>query len=725
MRQLSLDPSSGALTIRDVPRPATPSDGILVQVAHSLVSSGTERSKVDLASKPLWQKAQERPDQVRKVLESVSTEGIVATAFKVRQRLSAPQPLGYSLSGIVIGVGERCEGFCLGMPVACGGVSASHAEVVAVPRNLAVPVPEGAALPDAAFATVASVALHGIRTGGVTLGDRVLVIGAGLIGQLTVRLCAAAGGHVFAVDPRGERAALAAESGAEQIDTACDRSSAQRVLDWSRGRGADVVLITAGGSGSDALELAGAAARDRARVVVVGAVGLEIPRELFYEKELSLIVSRSYGPGRYDPEFEDKGYAYPPGFVPWTERRNMEEILSLLASGRLALDGLRVLVPFEQAPKAYELLGSASPPISIVLDYEGASRRAAVPTKDSASNPPSLSEPTPHIPRPLRVSFVGMGNFASTYLLPAVKPVAESLEYVVTGSPLKAEHARKRSAFRAAATDARAAIEDPRTDVVFIATRHDTHARYVEAALRAGKAVFVEKPLALTLREYDLVATAQRATAGRLMVGFNRRFAPATAWALAALGSNRSGLRLIHRVNAGALPAHHWLLDPDVGGGRLLGEGCHFIDLACHIAGAPPRTIEARPLDPPATHGHQSYHIEITFANGATAGIEYLSGGDASLPKEWIEIHRSGLSIVIDDFRSAAAHRGGKRSAAKSWPGRDKGHRAEVRAFLEAVREGRPTPIPEEESLLTTALTLAAARSVREGRGIHHDEWPR
>ena len=708
--------------------------GVTVCVSHSVISTGTELGKLLFAEESLPSKARRRPDQVAKVLDSVHTEGLVATYQKVTERLATPQPLGYSLAGTILEVGEGCEGFQVGTPVACGGATASHAEIVAVPRNLVVPVPDGLGLQDACFATLASIPLHALRTGQVSIGDRVLVIGLGLMGQLATRLCVAAGAHVFGVDPNQDRATLALESGAERVDSYSDRSTALQILDWSGGRGADIVLITAGGADSQPLALAGEAARDRARVVVVGSVGLTVPRELFYEKELSLVVSRSYGPGRYDPEFEDKGYAYPPGFIPWTERRNMEEILDLLASGRLSLAGLRgATVPFERAPEAYELLRSESPPISIVLEYEAAAAGArgsiTIPAPPLIAipepRPITAAEPASHLPRSLRVSFVGMGNFASSYLLPTVKPAVESLEYVITGSPLKAEHARKRSAFRAAATDARAAIEDPRTEVLFVATRHDTHARYVEAALRAGKAVFVEKPLALTPREYDLVATAQRATAGRLMVGFNRRFAPAMAWALAALGSNRSGLRLIYRVNAGALPAHHWLLDPDVGGGRLLGEGCHFIDLACHIAGASPRAIEAKPLDDAAAYGHQSYHIEIAFANGATAGIEYLSGGDASLPKERIEIHRSGLSIVIDDFRSAAAHRGGKRSAAKSWPGRDKGHRAEVRAFLDAVREGAPTPIPEEESLLTTSLTLAAARSVREGRAIHNGEWSR
>ncbi len=727
MRQLSLDPSSAVLTLLDVPVPDVPAGGILVRTVASLVSTGTELSKVDLASKPLWEKARERPDQVAKVLDAVRSEGVVATFQKVRERLASPQPLGYSMAGIVVAVGESCEDFRVGMRVACGGATACHAEVVSAPGNLSVPVPEGVSLEDAAFATVASVALHGIRTGGVSIGDRVLIIGLGLVGQLTARLSIAAGAHVFGVDPRPDRAQLSLASGAEIADTTLDNSAIRQVLDWSGGRGADVVIITAGGADNQPLVMAGAAARDRARVVVVGAIDLNVPREAFFEKELNLVISRSYGPGRYDAAFEEKGMEYPLGFVPWTERRNMEEILNLLASGKLSLDGIRgERIPFGQASEGYALLsGKAGPsPIAVVLEYPGEDR-VELPGPHPASGPGALqADVASHIARPLQTTFIGMGNFASTYRVPAVKSVAgATLSHVVTASPLKAETARKRSGFRIAGTSTGAALADENTEIVVIATRHDTHACFAEAALIANKAVFVEKPLALNPAELGRVAAAIRATQGRLMVGFNRRFAPAVRWAREMLGQNRAGLRFLCRVNAGPLPENHWLLDPQVGGGRLLGEACHFVDLAYHFADSTPVEIEARTLDDGRhQNGNQDYRIEIEFANGATAAIDYLSSGDPSLAKERIEIHRSGTSMVIDDFRQASLHKAGKRTV-KKWRGRDKGHRSEMVAFLEAVRAGRPTPVPEEEAIESTALTLAAARSVREGRRLRRAEW--
>jgi predicted dehydrogenase len=730
MRVLTLKPSDGRVAVLEVPQAkATPGE-IVVAVSHSLISSGTELAKVRVASLPLWEKARERPDQVRKVLESVRTEGCIATAKKVLRRLEMPVPLGYSLSGRVLEVGEVCTGYQVGMRVACGGATAVHAETVNVPANLAVPVPDGVQSQDACFATIASVALHGLRTGSVEIGDRVLIIGLGLIGQLASRLCVSAGAHVFGVDPRGERCALALAHGAEAAQASLDASTAREIVDWSRGGGVDVVLVTSGGSDNEPLVLAAATARDRAKVVVVGTVDLQVPRGPFYEKELSLVISRSYGPGRYDPDFEEKGMTYPPGYVPWTERRNMCEILELVADGRLSLDGLRgTTIPFDHAPDAYDLLRSPSSPIAIVLEYGSENESAVVPSQPrvAAAAARSVSfkdqDVYTHIPRALDVSFIGLGNFASSYLLPSVRAEKDAtLQHVITVSPLKAESLRTRAGFRHAGTIAESAITAPETEVVFIATRHDTHAEYAEVALRANKAVFVEKPLALSDREYDRVATVLRATQGRLMIGFNRRFAPSTRWVLAALGSNRSGLRFLYRVNAGPLPAHHWLLDPDLGGGRLLGEACHFIDLACFVAGTPPVSILARTSEPFSGRSPQNFLIELAFANDATAAIEYISTGDPSLAKERIEIHRSGTSIVMDDFRSATLYRAGKRSH-KSWPGRDKGHRAEVRAFLDAVRTGSPSPIPEEESLRSTALTLAAARSLREGRPIRHDEW--
>lgn len=695
----------------------------VVRVTHSLVSTGTELSKLDLARKSIWEKARSRPDQVAKVVAAVRSEGVVATAQRVRERLGTPQPLGYSLSGVVEASGDECGGIGVGMRVACGGATASHAEYVSVPANLVIPIPRTVASEDAAFAIVGAIAMHGLRTGGLALGDRVLIVGLGLVGQIAVRLAVAAGAHVFGVDPRADRAQLAMDSGAEAAHTALDQATSQAIQAWSGGRGADLVLVAAGGSDNSPLVLAGEAARDRAKVVVVGAVDLELPRETYYHKELSLVVSRSYGPGRYDPEFEERGYAYPPGFIPWTERRNIEEFLSLLDTGRVSLGGLvGITLPFEDAPQGYKLLsGESGPaPISLVLEY--ATVKSIEPPPQHRKRLPGHADRGVRLafqPRPLRISMIGVGNFATGTLLPAISKVpSATLLKAVASNPLRAEAVRGRWKFAGAGTDASSTLADTEAEITFIATRHDTHATFAETALRANRAVFVEKPLAITEEDLDRVATTLRATCGRLMVGFNRRFAPAIGWATERLGADRGGIRFLCRVNAGPLPTDHWLLDPDVGGGRLLGEACHFIDLACHVIGSEPVEILGRDRD--AGRGMrtpQDFGVEISFANGSTAMIEYVSSGDASLAKERFEIHRQGLSIVIEDFRKAECYRAGKVSRVK-WATRDKGHRAEVRAFLEAVRTGAPTPIPEEESLRSTALTLAAARSMREGRPI-------
>jgi predicted dehydrogenase len=693
----------------------------------SVVSTGTELAKIALGARPLWGKARQRPDQVAKVLDSARQEGLGATIRKVQERLAAPQPLGYSAAGIVVECGAGVTSLRAGLPVACGGISACHAEVIVVPETLTIRVPPGVPLASAAYTTIAAIAMQGIRNARIGLGDRVLVIGLGLIGQLTVRLAAAAGVHVFGVDPRNDRADLASSSGAEAAHTSLDPATAQAVVAWSGGRGADAVIITASGADNGPLVLAGMAARDRARVVAVGAFDLDVPREPFYMKELSLIVSRSYGPGRYDVEFEEKGHTYPPGFVPWTERRNMEEFLSLLQSGKINLDGLRGLaLPFDRAPEGYHALsGKDGPsPISLVLEYPAPEMApsSAAPTPRPEIVPADVS--TELAPRSLRVSFVGAGNFAFAHLLPAVSAVpGAALVRVVTSSPLKAETARRRWGFRAAGSSSAEIWTDADTAVVFVATRHDSHAAYAEAALRAHKAVFVEKPLALSEADLERVRGVLRATRGRLMVGFNRRFAPAIQWALERIGADREGLRFLCRVNAGPLAADHWLLDPEIGGGRLVGEGCHFVDLACHVAASPPTEVFAKAMDRPAPgRAPQDFTIHISFQNGAAAVIEYISSGDASLPKERFEIHRQGASVVVEDFREATSYRAGKVKRAK-WGFKDKGHRAEVRAFLEAVRAGAVTPIPEEESLRSSALTLAAVRALTEMRVIPFDGW--
>jgi polar amino acid transport system substrate-binding protein len=562
--------------------------------------------------------------------------------------------------------------------------------------------------------------------GEVSIGDRVLVIGLGLMGQLATRLCLAAGARVFGVDPDRSRADLALEWGVERADSSLDRSTVLQILDWSRGRGADVILITAGGADSRPLVLAGDAARDRAKVVVVGAVGLDVPRESFYEKELSLVVSRSYGPGRYDAEFEEKGYAYPPGFVPWTERRNMEEVLDLIAGGRLPLDGLRgAIVPLERAPEAYDLIRSEAPPISIVLEYGPITERAPEPRAPVSSSAPTRAPSLRLISHARSVSPSWAWEISHPRICFRLKQLAESLEHVVTLSPLKAEHARKRSGFRSSTTDGRAAIEDARTEIVFVATRHDTHARWVEAALLATQGGLRRKARWRSPRETTIESRPSEGHPGTAHGGLQ-----SAVRAGHCLGTPSAGiepLRTSRHAPRQCGSASGAPLAPRSRDGRWpsTGRGVPFIDYACFIAGAAPHSIEARALDAIGEHGHQSFHIEIAFANGATAGIDYLCGGDASLAKERIEIHRSGLSIVIDDFRSASLHRGGRRVATKGWRGHGKGHTAEVKAFLEAVRSGGRTPIPEEDSLRSTALTLAAAMSLREGRAIDHNEWPR
>jgi predicted dehydrogenase/threonine dehydrogenase-like Zn-dependent dehydrogenase len=734
MRQLVLDPTGGGLTLQEVPLPMPARGQALVRVAWSVISTGTELSKIELAKKTLWEKARSRPDQVAKVIQSGGTDGIVATVQKVRERLGTPMPLGYSLSGVVTECGEDSGGLSAGIDVACAGTTASHAEFVVVPVTLAVPIPTGVELSDAAYTTIGAIAMHGLRTGGVQLGDRVLIIGLGLLGQLATRLCVAAGAHVFGVDPREDRAQLAVDSGAEAAQTSLDTATAQAVTAWSGGRGADIVLVTAGGADNSPLVLAGAAARDRARVVVVGAVDLTLPREPYYHKELSLVVSRSYGPGRYDPAFEERGMAYPLGFVPWTERRNMQEFLSLLEAGRVNLEGLHgASVPFERAPDGYQLLVGDAAPISVEFSYRTAELAPTEPKVSAGDVGPRESVALAlrntgasrrFEPRPLRVSMVGVGNFATSSLLPAIRSVDSAvLVRCVAGTPLKAEAVRRRWKFTAASVDAAESWSDKESEIVFIATRHDTHAAFAEGSLRANRAVFVEKPLALTAMELDRVAAACRATGARLMVGFNRRFAPAIAWALARVGPDRGNLRFLCRVNAGQLPAEHWLLDPEIGGGRLIGEACHFVDLACYFAASEPTRVFAQSREHPGGEGvPQDFAIDIQFANGSSAIIEYLSSGSPSLPKERFEIHRQGTSIVIDDFLRAEHHRAGKVSRRK-WQTRDKGHHAEVHAFLDAVRRGTATPIPEEESIRSMALTLAAARSLREGRPLRQDEW--
>ncbi len=694
MKQVTQRIRDGHIEVVNVPTPELTPDTVLVDVRASLLSTGTERAKVETARKSLVGKARARPDQVRQVVEKARRDGLRETVEAVRLRLDQPTALGYSSAGVVISVGSRVRGVVPGDRVACGGADhAVHAEVDRVPGNLCVRLPEGVSFEAGAFATVGAVALHGVRQAGVSIGERVAVLGLGLIGQLAGQTLRAAGCRVLGVDLSGELVQQALATGA------VDKGWRREAVPEDTG-GFDAVVITAATSSSDPIELAARLCRDRGRIVIVGDVGLEVPRTLFYEKELELRLSRSYGPGRYDREYEERGLDYPIGYVRWTERRNMEAFLELVAAGKVNVAPLiSERVPLERAADAYERIVSAErSPLGIVLVSE-----ASMPATESV-------RPEPRVPRASTAAGVlGAGSFAGRILIPALRDAGFTLGAVASGGGLSARAAAERFGFgRVATTDE--VIEDPSLGVVVVATRHSSHADLATRALRAGKAVFVEKPPALTEESLAELASARNETGLPLGVGFNRRFAPLARELRDFLRAGDGPLELLYRVNAGRLDDGHWLNDLDEGGGRLLGEGCHFVDFACWLAGALPErvdcTLRAEPDQPLAAAA--SFAVSLTFADGTLAAILYSSHGAPSAGKEYVEAHSAGRSAILDDFRSlrifgkGRARRAGNRS-------RDKGHRAQLVAFRDGLDGG--TAFEPPDPLATMGVTLAALRA--------------
>ena len=760
MKQVIQELDTGAIRLVDVPAPLVRPGGVLVRTLHSVISIGTERSKIELGRKSLLGKARERPDQVRKVIDTIKREGLASAYRKVRSRLSAPSPLGYSCAGVVEAVGAGVDDIEVGQLVACAGAGyANHAERVWVPKNLVVPVPEGVASDHAAFATLGAIALQGVRQAEVRLGETVAVIGLGILGQLTVQLLRAAGAQPIGIDVDAGRVRIAERHGAVGVLRSDD--VAGRVAVLSGGIGADAVIITAATSSEDPIRLAGEIARDRARVVVVGAVPIHAPRSPYYEKELEIRLSRSYGPGRYDPDYEEKGQDYPVGYVRWTERRNLAEFLRLVSIGAVRLDELIThRFPFAEVERAYGVLmgegGRAA--LGVVLEYpeeaaeeprrivvqgervavrtpgegagdvvtpraadrEGAPDRAGGDAAARAENAArgavavrdavTLRAP---ITGPVGVGLIGAGNFAQDVLIPSLKRLGVEFRGVVTASGYTARGVAEKHGFAYAASSPDEVLADPGTHVVVIATRHDEHARLAAEALRAGKAVFVEKPLALDEALLDDVLSAA-SQGGPLMVGFNRRFAPATQFVRERL-QRTAGARVVHiRVNAGAVPPTSWVHDPEVGGGRLIGEGCHFIDLALYLIGSPAVEVSARGISGPDPAAALQDNVVVTLrcTDGSIASILYTSKGNPRSGKERVEVFAGGVSAVIDDFRGAEVQ-GAKR---ERWKGRqDKGHRAELEAFLRAVREGATSPIPLAELENSSRATLRAARSLATG----------
>ncbi len=713
MKQVTQSMKDGTIRVLDVPIPALGAHNVLVRVVRSLVSVGTERSKVELGRSSLIEKARKRPDDVRKVLDRVRRDGLLGTYKMVMDRLEQASPLGYSISGVVEAVGELVAGVQPGDHVACAGAGyANHAEYVSVPGSLCVRIPDGVEFDQAAYSTLGAIAMQGFRQAQPSVGDTVGVIGLGLLGLITVQIAKAAGCVVVGFDPDEERTKLAESLGVDAAAAGGTDEFAGQVERLSHGLGADAVIITASTRSSDPVNLAAEVARDRGVVVVVGDVGMDLSRAPYYGKELSLRLSRSYGPGRYDPSYEEYGIDYPEGYVKWTERRNMEEFLRLVSTKAVDTTTLTThRFSIDEAPKAYDLIVTPGEQevIGVLLEYASAPGAAA-----------DLSAPA----RPARkqkesvaIGMVGAGNFATSTLLPALSGLpGVELRGIVTASGLRAEDAAARHGFAYAAASVDDLLDDDATDAVIVATRHDTHARFVVAGLSRGKDVFVEKPLALTREELDdVIRAAAGADGASVMVGFNRRYSPA-AVAVRAQIRQRAAVPLIQiRVNAGEIAADHWIQRLEEGGGRIVGEVCHFVDLACFLAGSRPTSVHAYGLSngkPPALQ--DSLVCSMQFASGAVASITYASGGDTAYPKELVEVFCGGSTLVIDDFRRLTHVESGK-TQRKDYGKVDKGHAEEMATFVRLAGGKSEDAETLDEAVETTRATLAIVESLSTG----------
>ena len=724
MKQIAQNYKSGELTVLDVPVPSCRPGGVLVQSLFSLISTGTEMMKVHEANLSMVGKARARPDQVRKVLDTVSQQGAMATYKKVMNKLDSYTPLGYSLCGVVVEVGAGAEEFRVGQLVtAAGNEHALHADYNWVPVNLCAPVPGGVAPEHAAFSTVGAIAMHGVRRAEPQLGETALVIGLGLIGQLVVRLLVAGGVRVVGLDVIADRCRLAEQGGAVACASPDDEglaAIAASLDELTSGRGADHVFLAAGGSSNAPVETAAKLARDRARVVDIGKTKLDLPWNAYYDKELDVRFSRSYGPGRYDDRYELEGIDYPAGDVRWTERRNLECFLDLLARQDLEVATLvSGTFPMADAGSVYaELSSGALQAVGVLLQYPAPDPEAMPRPASSlvrASTPAAARMPTGlsgQRSRKLSIGFIGAGNYASSMLLPPLASLPDAyLAHVATTRSLSAVNAQRRFGFTTASTNAHAVLEDETLDAIFVVTRHATHADLVCRALETGKAVFVEKPLALTTDELDRINEVVTKTGNdRLMVGFNRRFAPMLAKMKAEFGPAASGSLTRYLVNAGPLAADSWYRN-DGEGSRFIGEGGHFLDTLSWWADSLPEEVYA-------VGGPEQDDVQVTvrFANGTSGVITYATTGNVRYQKETLDASGGGHSARLDNFRKAVVFSGRGHETIRARGGQDKGQRAQVARFVEAVLAGAPMPIPLESLLATTAATIAVRDSLLSGK---------
>jgi predicted dehydrogenase len=717
MKQVLQSLKTGITEVTEVPCPHVGRGSLLIRSRMTLVSAGTERMLVDFGKANLLDKARQQPDKVRMVLDKVKTDGVLPTLEAVRNKLDQPLPMGYCNVGVVIEVGAGVTGFKVGDRVVSNG---KHAEVVSVPANLCAKVPNSVTNEQAVFTVIGAIALQGIRLAQPTLGEAFVVIGLGLIGQMAVQLLRAHGCRVLGIDLDRERLALARRFGAKVVDLSASEDPVAAALAFSRGRGVDGVIITAATQSNEPVHQAAVMCRKRGRIVLVGITGLELSRADFYEKELSFQVSCSYGPGRYDPEYEEKGHDYPIGYVRWTEQRNFEAVLDMMASRALALAPLiSHRFPLEDATKAYELLAEGASSLGILLECP---TREQKPDKDVMARTVRLSVAAP-APVPTSapvVGFIGAGHYAGQVLIPAFAKAGAVLHSVATSGGVSGVHFGRKYRFHQTTTDTAALLDDPAINTVVVATRHDSHARFVREALRAGKHVFVEKPLCLTLQELQEiteVCTGLQKVGGRplLMVGFNRRFAPQVQKIQALLAGVKEPKGFVMTVNAGAIPIDHWTQDPSVGGGRILGEACHFVDLLRFLAGVPITGFQATFMGHVVGGAASSDKMSFTlrFADGSIGTVHYLANGHKSFPKERLEVFCAGRILQLDNFRRLRGY---------GWPGfhrinlwiQDKGQKACAAAFLEAVRQGGAAPIPFEEIVEVSRVTIEIAMSQQD-----------
>ena len=713
MKQIVQTPRSGKLELVEVPAPARSPGQVRVRNHFSVVSPGTEKMAMDFARKTLLGKARSRPDLVKQVARKLRQEGPGPTYRAVTTRLDAPQPLGYSCAGVVESVGAGVTGFAPGDRVACAGAGyANHAEIVSIPENLVAPVPEEVPLEAAAFSTLGAIAMQGLRVAAPTLGEIGAVIGLGLIGQLSAQLLRANGCRVLGIDLDPLRIKQAQGQGmAWGAAPGDDHATWQEQV--TGGHGADFALVTAASDSSAPIQLAADLCRFKGRVAIIGSTAMDLDRRSFYEKELELRMSMSYGPGRYDRRYEELGLDYPISYVRWTENRNLQAFLALVESGAVDPGALDVQdVAFADSERAYEELAAGERrSLAILFRYRGDAatdasvRIAPVPTRKSRND--------------VGVAFLGAGNYARSILLPAVSRCRNvRCCQVVTATGPSARRSAEKFGFASCGTDPEAALRDDGVDLVFIVTQHDSHAPLAESALRAGKAVWLEKPLAIDAAQLASLEAAARETGGFLAVGFNRRFSPHTAAVREAFAKRRGPMAIQYTVAAGATPGSTWHTDPAVGGGRVIGEVCHFVDLCIHLVGAPPVSVFARALGRDPETDDSSVAM-LGFGDGSTATISYLAHASRELPKERWEVSCDGRTALCDNFRTTRILGGDTLKTLNQ----DKGQAKAVNAIVDAVRAGRSSPFTLGELVAATRTTFAIVRSVERGAAVSlHDE---